>query len=88
MEIWELLTSAARNHKIYTYGEVAGILNGNLKATDIGELLDPIMKLCQKEDYPHLTDLVVCKEKKIPRNKLKIACNEIDSMRKKVFEYD
>jgi hypothetical protein len=23
MEIWELLTSAAQNHKIYTYGEVA-----------------------------------------------------------------
>ena len=87
MEIWELLTSAAQNHKIYTYGEVADILDG-LNTRGVGKSLDPIMKLCEKEGYPPLAELVVLKATGIPGHKLEMTKKEIDSIHEEIFKYD
>ena len=86
MQIWSLLICAARDRKIYTYGDVASAL-GMRGAGVMGQFLGPIMHYCEQNDLPPLTVLVVNKDSGLPGEGLTTLA-EVNSDRESVFAFD
>jgi len=85
MQIWILLTSATLNRKTYTYGEIAGLL-GFKGAGVMAQFLAPIMWLCENNNYPPLTIIVVNQETGLPGDGLS-TIEEVNTDREKVFNF-
>lgn len=86
MQIWILLTSATIERKTYTYGEIADIL-GFEGAGVMGQFLGLIMRLCENDEYPPLTILVVNKETGLPGDGLS-TIDKVNSDRERVFNFN
>ena len=83
LQIWSLLVNAAKDRRIYTYGELAKAL-GMSGAGVMGTFLGPIMYYCQEQDLPPLTVLVVNKDTGLPGEGLTTLEN-VNLDREKVF---
>ena len=85
-QIWTLLTSAALERKTYTYGGIADTLGFKIPIV-VAQFLGPIMWLCEDNEYPPLTVLVVNQETGLPGDGLS-TIDEVNSDREKVFNFD
>ena len=85
-QIWALLICAARERKSFTYGDVADIL-GFGGAGTMGQFLGPIMWLCEDNEWPPLTVLVVNQETGLPGEGLS-TIEEVNEDREAVFLFD
>lgn len=85
-QIWSLLICAARERKSYTYGDVADIL-GFGGAGTMAQLLGPIMWLCEDNEWPPLTALVVNRETGLPGEGLS-TLEDVNEDRELVFNFD
>lgn len=85
-QIWALLTYAARERKSYTYGDVADIL-GFSGAGTMAQFLGPIMWLCEDNEWPPLTVLVVNRETGLSGEGLS-TIEEVNEDREAVFNFD
>jgi hypothetical protein len=85
-QIWSLLICAARERRIYTYGQIASILSFG-GAGVMSPLLNPIMQLCDGRGYPPLTVLVVNQQTGLPGEGLTTLV-EINQDRERVFNFD
>ena len=86
LQIWTLLVCAARERRIYTYGQIADVL-GFAGAGTMGNMLGAIMWHCQDYGYPPLTILVVNQTSGRPGDGLMLA-GDVDSERERVFQFD
>ena len=86
MQIWMLLSTAARERRSYTYGDIARIL-GMKGAGVMAQFLGPIMWLCEDKGYPPLTVLVVNQETGLPGEGLS-TIHEVNADREQVFNFD
>lgn len=88
VQIWSILTCAAKDRKIYTYGGIADIL-GFEGAGGINQLLGPIVRYCYQHKFPPLTVLVVSQENGLPSHDLfTVTKNNISQKREEVFHFD
>lgn len=60
MQIWSVLTFAARNRQIVTYSLLAKLIG--VPTAALGQLLDPIHAYCSEQGHPALTAIVVSEE--------------------------
>ena len=83
-QVWQVLTSAAHNHQIITYGRLAELI-GMGPGTLAGPL-GCIMYFCEQQGLPPLTALVVQKRGGRPGQGLtSVNPKEIDEQRQKVY---
>ena len=89
LQIWVLLSCAAHERTIYTYGGLARKLGIDEAAGVVGSYLGPIMYYCQKHDLPNLTMLVVNQKTGLPGPGL-ISVNpeDYEEERVQVFTHD
>lgn len=85
-QIWSLLICAARERKSYRYGDVAEIL-GFGGAGTLSQFLGPIMWLCEDNDWPPLTALIVNGKTGTPNDGL-ITLEEINTDRELIYKHD
>jgi len=85
-QIWSLLICAANERKSYTYGDVADIL-GFGGAGTMAQFLGPIMWLCEDNEWPPLTVLVVNQDTGLPGEGLS-TLEEVNEDREAVFSFD
>ena len=85
LQIWSLLVCAARDRRIYTYGDIAKIL-GFKRAGMMGQRLDPVYLYCCDNELPQLTVLVVGKDTGRPGHDLGL--DDADKARERVFAFD
>jgi len=85
MQIWQILISKADNESTITYGELADYL-GFKGAGVFAQLLDCIMRYCEKNGLPPLTCLVVNKATGVPGDGLTTIKN-LSLDQKAVFEH-
>ncbi len=85
-QIWSLLICAARERKIYRYGDIATIL-GFQGAGTMGQFLGPIIKLCKDRGWPPLMVLVVNQGTGLPGESLTTFEN-VNGDREAVFNFD
>lgn len=85
-QIWSLLICAANERKSYTYGDVAEIL-GFGGAGTMAQFLGPIMWLCEDNEWPPLTVLVVNQDTGLPGEGLS-TLEEVNEDREAVFGFD
>jgi alkylated DNA nucleotide flippase Atl1 len=86
MQIWSLLICAANDRRTFTYGDIADIL-GMGGAGVMAQFLGPIMWLCEDNEWPPLTVLVVNQESGLPGDGLTTIEN-VNRDREKVFNFD
>ena len=86
MQIWSLLICAANDRKTHTYGDIAEIL-GMKGAGVMAQFLGPIMWLCENNQWPPLTVLVVNQETGLPGEGLTTIEN-VNRDREAVFNFD
>jgi hypothetical protein len=86
LQLWSLLICAARERKLYPYGQVAKIL-GMSGAGVIGQFLAPIVWYCQERGLPPLTVLVVNQDSGLPGDGL-ATLEEVNQDRERVFTWD
>ena len=86
MQTWILLICAARDRKIYTYEELGKIIN--VVPADVSDILRPIMRFCEKKEYPKLTILVVNTNTRLPGMGLRgIDKTNIGRETEKIYNY-
>ncbi len=85
-QIWTLLVSAALDRKSYTYGDIAEIL-GFGGAGTMAQFLGPIMWLCEDNEWPPLTVLVVNQDSGLPGEGL-TTLEEVNKDRESVFKFN
>lgn len=85
-QIWSLLICAARERKSYTYGDIADIL-GFGGAGTMSQFLGPIMWLCDDNNWPPLTVLIVAQDSGLPNDGL-VTLEEVNKDREQVFKFD
>jgi len=85
-QIWSLLICAANERKSYTYGNIADIL-GFGGAGTMAQFLGPIMWLCEDNEWPPLTVLVVNQDTGLPGEGLS-TLEEVNEDRETVFKFD
>lgn len=85
-QIWQVLVSAAHNHQIITYGELASLI-GMGPGTLAGPL-GCVMYYCEQNRIPPLTALVVQKKGGKPGHGLtSVNPKALDVNRQKVFAF-
>ncbi|MFW3613161.1 hypothetical protein [Billgrantia antri] len=85
-QIWSLLICAANERQSYTYGGIADIL-GFGGAGTMAQFLGPIMWLCEDNDWPPITVLVVNQDTGLPGQGLS-TLEEVNTDREDVFNFD
>ncbi|WOV90976.1 MAG: hypothetical protein R1F54_10745 [Candidatus Zeuxoniibacter abyssi] len=86
MQTWTLLMCAARDRKIYTDEELGKIINAI--PVNVVDILRPIMKFCEKKEYPKLTILIVNANTRLPGIGLRgIDKTKIGEETEKIYEY-
>ena len=63
-QLWPVLTLAARNRQILTYGLVGQLIG--VPPIAVGQTLGPIQSYCKREKLPGLTALVVHEQDGLP----------------------
>jgi putative restriction endonuclease len=86
-KVWPVLTDAARESRLVTYGDIAPTIPTN--PLSVGRALGPIQSFCLENRLPPLTAIVVGKNTKVPGDGF-IAwdVDDLESAHKKVFDYD
>jgi alkylated DNA nucleotide flippase Atl1 len=83
-QIWQVLVSAAHDHQIITYAEVADLIG--MGAGTLAGPLGCVMYYCQQQGLPALTSVVVRKQAGTPGVGLtSVEPDQLDSERQKVF---
>ena len=86
LQIWSLLVCAARERRIYTYGDVAAIL-GFGGAGTMANMLGSIMWFCRDRELPAHTVVVVNGTTGRPGEGI-VLDNDIDGERERAFGFD
>ena len=87
LQVWSLLVCAARDRRIYTYGQIADALGMPGARRTVASFLGPIMYYCRQKRFPPLTVLVVNQGTGRPGKGL-IIDNDVDKERERVFRHN
>ena len=86
---WSILVCAARERRLYTYGELKSIIGCSRIEKGMSYILEPIAEYCKRQpDMPKLTVLVVNKRTGLPGDGLGIkTCEEFIAEMWKVYNF-
>ena len=87
LQIWQILISKASNRQTMTYGNLSNMLDGSIRAIEMGDYLDPVMRYCRTNRLPPLTILVVNRETGEPGSGFPRS-NALNADRERVFNYN
>jgi hypothetical protein len=84
-QLWPLLSFAASNRQVLTYGTVGSLIGA--PAVALGQMLEPIQSYCLLRKLPALTVLVVSKETGLPGLGFS-AASDFGKALQRVFDHD
>lgn len=86
VQLWMILACGAGERKLFTYGQLAGIL-GMPDGRAVARFLGPVTGYCKSRQLPRLPVLVVNSKTGLPGKGLSTP-EEVNADREKVFRYD